>query len=94
MVQPIVRGSEFANPWATIFTLRSNFSFTSSVCLETLQLEVGGTRQELEDLREICRAEIEAARHMASAVIKLFQTPPPVPPAAVKHVDEIGELFL
>jgi hypothetical protein len=54
-------------------------------------LEVVGTRQELEDLREICRAEIEAARHMASAVIKLFQTPPPVPPAAVKHVDEIDD---
>lgn len=60
--------------------------------LDLLQVEVGGTRQELEDLREICKAEIKAARQMASAVVKLFQVEPPVPPAAIEPVDEIGEL--
>ncbi|XP_024396760.1 uncharacterized protein [Physcomitrium patens] len=38
---------------------------------EPVQIE--GTRQELEDLREICKAEIKAARRMASAVVKLFE---------------------
>lgn len=62
------------------------------LCWKLWQVEIGGTRQELEDLREICKAEIKAARQMASAVVELFQTEPPVTPAATEHVDEIGEL--
>ncbi|KAG0566404.1 hypothetical protein KC19_7G061500 [Ceratodon purpureus] len=53
-------------------------------------VEIGGTRQELEDLREICKAEIKAARQMASAVVKLFQIEPPIPPAAIERVDQTG----
>lgn len=62
-----------------------------NLCWKISQVEIGGTRQELEDLREICKAEIKAAREMASAVVKLFQIEPPIPPAATKH-GERGEL--
>ena len=57
-----------------------------------LQVEIGGTRQELKDLLEIYRAEIRATKRMASAVIKLFQIEPSIPPAAIELINEIGEL--
>jgi hypothetical protein len=57
-----------------------------------LQVEIGGTRRELKDLLEIYRAEIRAVRRMVSAVIKLFQIEPPIPPVAIELINEIGEL--
>ena len=58
-----------------------------------LQVEISRIRQELEDMLEICRAEIRAARRMASVVVKLFQIKPPIPPVAIELINEIGELF-
>jgi hypothetical protein len=58
-----------------------------------LQVEIGKIRRELEDMLEICRAEIRVARRMASAVVKLFQIKPPIPLAAIELINEIGELF-